>query len=111
LEAEVFYLSHKNFHFSEIFKIIDQNEDIELFEFKIINNLEVEKLYLVNVSLKKEKEKREWNWFILRDLKFKKITYHYKDLIFPETDFDKFINYIKKLTPDFLHIIFFNYIV
>ena len=84
MEPKVFYLDNKNFHFSQIFKIIDKNEDVELFEFILMNNLEVSKNYLVSVSLEKNKEKREWNWFILKDVKFNKITYHYKDLIFPE---------------------------
>lgn len=109
MKPKVFYVNFKKFYFSELFKIIEENKDDDLFEFKIINNLEIEKIYLVSVDINNKNS--GWNWFVSRDLKNNKITYHYKDLVFPETDFDNFIMYVKNITPKYLHLIFFNYIV
>lgn len=109
MQPKIFQVNGKKLYFLEISKVIDSNPDISFFEFYIIKDEKIIKKILVKTKIIDDKQ--TWSWFVHNDLLYNKITYHYKDLVMPEVNFDNFVKYVMEISPKYIDYIFFNYII
>ena len=114
LKPTVFKIGGKKYYLTEVMNIISNEVGIKFFEF-IINNSDAYSpdRILVFANPSANDEPRPWLWFIYLKAEESKVifSYHYKDLVVPEKDFFIFANYVRRVSPEALPYILFNYIV
>lgn len=114
LKPTIFKLDGKKYYLTEVMNIISNESEINFFEF-IINKSDPYSpdRILVFAESGINNELRPWYWFIYLKNEGSRVifSYHYKDLVTPEKDFFIFANYVRKVTPEALPYILFNYII
>jgi hypothetical protein len=114
LKPTIFILNGKRYYLTEVMDIISNELEAKFFEF-IINKPDAYSpdRILVFAEPPKSDGLRPWHWFIYLKGEDRRIvfSYHYRDLVTPEKDFFIFANYVRKVTPEALPYILFNYIV
>lgn len=114
LKPTVFKVGGKKYYLTDVMNIVSNELDVRFFEFLIKNSdaYSPDKI-LVFAEPGINGGPRAWQWFIYlkKEGPIINFSYHYRDLVSPEKDFFIFAEYVKKLTPEALPYILFNYIV